>query len=179
MKTVEKVILSVASFIGSAVMKIVQSAKNAFKIVLETIIPFIIFVTIMYTLITRTGLGGWIANGLVSLGTSSIGLLVMGLIITFPLISPLIGPGAVIPQTIGVLIGGLIASGDIPLYMALPALFTIHQPCGADFVPVGLSLTEAEPETAEVGVPATLYSKFLIAPIEIILAIIVGRLVFR
>lgn len=179
MQKIEKVILSVASVMGTLVMKVVQAAKNAFKIVLETIIPFIIFVTIMYTLITSTGLGDWIAGALASLATSPVGLLVMGLIITFPLISPLIGPGAVIPQTIGVLIGGLIASGNIPLYMALPAVFTIHQPCGADFVPVGLSLTEAEPETAEVGVPATLYGKFIIAPIEILIAIIVGQIMFR
>ena len=179
MQNVEKVILSVASFMGNLVMKVVQAAKNAFRIVLDTIIPFIVFVTLMYTLITSTGLGDFIASGLSSLATSPVGLLVMGLIITFPLISPLIGPGAVIPQTIGVLIGGLISTGAVPLTMALPAIFTIHQPCGADFVPIGLSLTEAEPETVEVGVPATLYSKFIIAPIEIILAIIVGQLVFH
>lgn len=64
------------------------------------------------------------------------------------------------------------------LTMALPTVFTIHQPCGADFIPVGMSLCEAEPETVEVGVSAVLFSKFIVAPIEIIIAVIVGQLVF-
>ena len=177
-KTIEKGMTSVASVIGTAVMKIVQSARTSFKIVLETIIPFILFVTILFTLITKTGLGGLIAQGLSGLTSSPVGLIVMALVITFPVISPIIGPGAVIPQTIGALIGGLIATGNIPLSMALPAVFAIHQPCGADFIPVGLSLTDAEMETAEVGVPAVLFAKFIISPIEVTLAVIIGQLLF-
>ena len=177
-KKLEKIMISVASVIGSAVIKIVQSAKNSFKIVLETIIPFLIFVTLMFTLITKTGLGGLIANGLSGLANSAIGLIVMALVITIPIISPIIGPGAVIPQTIGALVGGLIAAGSVPLSMALPAVFAIHQPCGADFIPVGLSLTDAEFETAEVGVPAVLFAKFIISPIEVILAVIVAQILF-
>ena len=76
--------------------------QNAFKIVLETIIPFLIFVTIMFTLITKTGVGTYIAQGLT--GLASLQLIDIGLIITFPLISPIVGPGAVIQQIIGTLI---------------------------------------------------------------------------
>ena len=83
-----------------------------------------------------------------------------------------------ISSVIGTLVGGLIGAGSVPLSLALPAVFAIHQPCGSDFVPVGMSLTEAEPETIEIGVPAVLYSKFFIAPIEVGLAIIVGMLLF-
>lgn len=178
MNVFSNVMSTVASGIGRFVMVIVQAARNAFKVCLETIIPFIIFVSTVFTFITQTGVGGVIAGALSSIATSPIGLLVMGIIITFPLFSPIIGPGAVIPQVIGTLIGGLIGAGSVPLTMALPTVFAIHQPCGADFIPVGMSLTEAEPETMEVGVSAVLYSKFLVAPVEIILAIIVGQLVF-
>lgn len=178
MKGISDVMSKVASAIGKFVMVVVQAARNAFKVCLETIIPFIIFVSTVFTFITETGVGNVIANALSSIATSPIGLLLMGLIITFPLFSPIIGPGAVIPQVIGALIGGLIGEGTIPLTMALPAVFAIHQPCGADFIPVGMSLTEAEPETVEVGVSAVLYAKFLIAPVEIIIAIIIGQLVF-
>ena len=170
--------ITISSAIGKFVMIIFESAKRSFKIVLSTIIPFMILIATVSTLILTTGLGNIIANGLSGLASSSIGLLIMSLIITFPLISPIIGPGAVIASIIGTLIGGLIATGDIPLAMALPAVFAIHQPCGSDFIPVGMSLTEAEPETVEIAVPACLYSKFIIAPVEVGLAIVIGMFLF-
>lgn len=174
-----KFLVSTASVIGRVVVTVVQAAKDALDVVLQTIIPFLIFVTTIFTLITQTGFGNVIANGLSGLAKSPIGLLALGIIITFPILSPIVGPGAVIPQIIGTLIGGLIATGDIPLSMALPALYAIHQPSGADFIPVGMSLTEAEPETVEIGVPAVLFAKFIIAPVEIIAAIIIGQLLFK
>lgn len=179
MKVLESFMTTVASGIGLFVMTVVQSARNAFKVCLETIIPFLIFVATVFTFITQTGAGTIIANALSGMATSPIGLIIMGTLITFPLLSPIIGPGAVIPQIIGSLIGGLIATGDVPLAMALPTVFAIHQPCGADFIPVGMSLTEAQPETMEVGISAVLFSKFAIAPCEIILAVIVGQILFR
>ena len=178
MKTVSSFMTVVASAIGKFVMTVVQAARNSFKLCLEQIIPFIIFVSTVFTLITETGVGNIIADALSGLATNPVGLVVMGLIITFPLLSPIIGPGAVIPQVIGALIGGLIGTGDVPLAMALPTVVAIHQPSGADFIPVGMSLTEAEPETMELGVSAVLFSKFVIAPVEIILAIVIGQLVF-
>ena len=178
MNVISKMMTAVAEWVGRFVIVIVTAARNSFKLVLEQIVPFIIFVSVVFTFISNTGLGNLIAGSLSTLATSPIGLILMGLIITFPMISPIIGPGAVIPQVIGALIGGLISAGSIPLTMALPAVFAIHQPCGADFIPVGMSLTEAEPETMEIGVSAVLFSKFIIAPIEIILAILIGQLVF-
>ncbi len=178
MQSIGNFMTTIASAIGKFVMTVVQAARNSFKLCLEQIIPFIIFVSTVFTLITQTGVGNIIADALSGLATNPIGLIVMGLIITFPLLSPIIGPGAVIPQVIGALIGGLIGTGEVPLAMALPTVFAIHQPCGADFIPVGMSLTEAEPETMEIGVSAVLFSKFLIAPVEIILAVVIGQLLF-
>ena len=101
MKAVSNFMTMVASAIGKFVMTVVQAARNSFKLCLETIIPFLIFVSTVFTLITSTGVGNIIANALSGLATSPFGLVVMGLIITFPLLSPIIGPGAVIPQVIG------------------------------------------------------------------------------
>ena len=43
---------------------------------------------------------------------------------------------------------------------------------GGDFVPVGLSLGEAEPETIEYGVPAVLFSRIVTGPLSVIIAFI-------
>jgi len=92
------------------------------------------------------------------------------LIIGLPVLSPLLGPGAVIAQIIGTLLGTLFANKTLPLSAALPALFAINPQVGCDFIPVGLALGEAEPETVEVGVPAVLFSRMITGPIAVILA---------
>ena len=63
-----------------------------------------------------------------------------------------------------------IGLGHIPAQYSLPALFAIDSQVGCDFIPVGLALGEAEPETTEIGVPAVLLSRLITGPLAVILA---------
>jgi PTS system glucitol/sorbitol-specific IIB component len=170
MEGLNSVLEKVGRGVGGVVGRMYQAGRDAIDVVIRTILPFIAFVGLIVGIINATGIGELLANTLSPLASSLAGLLVLSVIIAIPVLSPLLGPGAVIAQIIGVLLGTQIADGNIPPQYALPALFAINPQVGCDFIPVGLSLGEAEPETVEVGVPAILFSRLITGPISVIIA---------
>jgi PTS system glucitol/sorbitol-specific IIC component len=156
--------------IGKVTGTFYQAGRDSVDMLIKNIIPFMAFVSMLIGIINYTGIGDAIATFLSPLAGSLWGLMIIALVCTLPFLSPVLGPGSVIAQIIGVLIGTEIAKGNIPPQFALPALFAINAQAGADFIPVGLSLGEAKPETVQYGVPAVLYSRLITGVLAVVIA---------
>ena len=156
--------------IGNVVGIFYSAGREAIESVIKNILPFMAFVSMLIGIILKSGIWDSIAKVIAPYSGSIGGLLVISVIAAIPILSPLLGPGAVIAQVVGVLIGVEIGKGNIPPQYALPALFAINPQVGCDFIPVGLSLGEAEPETVEIGVPAILFSRLITGPIAVLIA---------
>lgn len=166
------VITKIGVNVGKVISLFYQSGKEAIDVCITRIIPFMAFVSIFIAFIQKTSLGNIIANALSPLSGTLWGLLILAIICGLPFLSPILGPGAAVAQVVGILIGTNIAAGIISPAFAIPALFAINVQVGADFVPVGLSMQRAEPETIEIGTPAFLLSRQITGPLAVIIGYI-------
>jgi PTS system glucitol/sorbitol-specific IIB component len=170
MSGINGVLVKVGKSVGGVVGTLYQAGRDAIETVIKMILPFMAFIALLIGIINETGIGDALAHLIEPLASSLIGLIAISIFCAIPILSPVLGPGAVIAQVVGVLLGTRIGAGDIPPQYALPALFAINPQVGCDFIPVGLALGEAEEETVEVGVPAVLTSRMITGPISVIIA---------
>lgn len=163
-------VVKFGSAIGYLINTLLASGRQAIKLVINTIIPFMTYVSLLIGIVNYTGISQAIASVVAPMASNPLGLILLGVITGLPFLSPILGPGAAIAQVVGVLMGTQIAQGALPVQYALPTLFAINGQVGMDFIPVGLSLGEAQPETVSVGVPAVLFSRLITSPVAVIIA---------
>jgi PTS system glucitol/sorbitol-specific IIC component len=166
-----RIVTGIGRVMGRAVAIFFNAGRRTIDQVIRNVLPFMAFVTMLIGIILYTGIGDLLAQPMGPLANNIVGLLVLSAICGLPFLSPILGPGAVIAQVIGVaIIGPQIANGTIAPAMALPALFAYDTQVGCDFVPVGLALGEAKPKTIEIGVPAVLISRQIMGPVSVLIA---------
>ena len=167
---------SVLAKIGLGAGKVVatfnQAARDAVQTCINTLLPFMAFVSMLIGIINGTGFGTFFSTLLQPLLGNVFGLLILGVVCSIPGLSAILGPGAVISQILGSIMGAEIAAGRISPHLALVGLFALNCHAACDFIPVGLGLAEAETETVEVGVVSVMYSRFITSWIRVLLAIV-------
>lgn len=95
-----------------------QAGRDAVEILLKNIVPFMAFISVLIGIINYTGVGDMIANLLAPISDSILGMIIIAFICSLPFLSPILGPGAIIAQVVGVLKGTQIAAGSIPITYA-------------------------------------------------------------
>jgi PTS system glucitol/sorbitol-specific IIC component len=158
------------TIVGSIVNTLLAAGRKSIDLTIHTVLPFMAYVSLLLGFVTYTGIARDIGHVVSPIATNPIGLVAIGFLTALPFLSPILGPGAAIAQVIGVLMGTQIATRAIPVQYALPTLFAIDGQVGCDFVPVGLALGEAKPETVAVGVPAVLISRMITSPLAVLIA---------
>jgi glucitol/sorbitol PTS system EIIB component len=158
------------SAIGYIINTFLAAGRQSINLTLNTVLPFMAYVSILLGFVLYTGVAKAIGNLLAPLSSNPVGLVAIGIVVALPILSPILGPGAAVAQIVGVLMGTQIATGALPVQYALPTLFAIDGQVGCDFIPVGLGLGEAKAETVEVGTPAVLFSRLITSPLAVIIA---------
>lgn len=157
---------------GKVVATFNQAARDAVQTCITTLLPFMGFVSLLIGIINGTGFGNFFSTLLQPLLGNFVGLLILGIVCSIPGLSAILGPGAVISQILGGIMGAEIAAGRISPTLALVGLFALNCHAACDFIPVGLGLAEAETETVEVGVVSVMYSRFITSWIRVLIAFV-------
>ena len=178
-KTSLGILLEPALAAGRVVSIFRQAASEAVKTCLEMILPFMGFAALFVGICKGSGLTGFLAGLIGPAGGSLPGLMILGIICSLPGLSAVLSAGAAAAQIFSTVIGTLIASGSLTPAMALPALFAINCQCACDFIPVGLGMTEARPETTQVGIAAVTMSRFATGWIRILIAVVFSIGLYR
>lgn len=169
MNAITRIIERFGRAVGTVVGLLLAAGQDTVDMVITTLFPFIAFIAAIIGIILATGVGDIIAKAVVPLASTIWGMLLLSAIACIPILSPLLGPGAVVAQVVGTFVGVEIGKGNIPPSMAIPGIFAINAQVGCDFYPVAMAMQEASPEAVEIGTPAGLIARQVTGPLGVII----------
>ena len=120
----KSIITKVGLGVGKFVNTFYQAGRDAIQTCITTLLPFMAFVSLLVGIINGSGFGNAFAKLLTPLAGNVFGLVALGVICSIPGLSALLGPGAVIAQIVGTLIGTEIGKGTIAPQLALRESFS-------------------------------------------------------
>ena len=170
MDTFNNVLVTVGKAVGGVVGTLYQAGRDSIDTVIRNILPFMAFVAVLIGIITETGLGDALAHLIEPLASSLLGLMVISIFCAIPILSPVLGPGAVIAQVVGVLLGTRIGEGDIPPQYALPGPVRDRPPGRLRLHPGGSRARRGGGEDCRGGRPAVLVSRLFTGPASVVIA---------
>src|SRR3954453_9453251 len=95
-------LVRVGKAVGGVVGTLYQAGRDSIDTVIRNILPFMAFISVLVGIINATGLGDKLAHLIEPLASSLIGLMAISIFCAIPILSPVLGPGAVIAQVVGV-----------------------------------------------------------------------------
>jgi PTS system glucitol/sorbitol-specific IIB component len=101
-RRVHRTSFSIGRVMGRVVNIFFNAGRRTIDQVVRNVLPFMAFVTMLIGLILYTGIGDVLAQPMGPLANNIVGLLIISAICGLPFLSPILGPGAVIAQVIGV-----------------------------------------------------------------------------
>src|SRR5260370_39606974 len=104
MEVITKTLETIGRSGGNVVGTLYQAGRDTMEQVIRNILPFMAFISMVIGIILFTGIGNLIAHTISPLASNVIGLLVISIICAIPILSPLLGPGAVLAQIVGTLL---------------------------------------------------------------------------
>jgi len=137
---------------------------------IKILAPSLLLGSVIFILLSRTGLGDIIGNELAGLTGPVPALLIIFAVSLIPSLSSILGPGLLIAVAAGILTGEQIAGGAATPVLSLAALLALDAQIGGSFNPPSHVLGESEPETISAGVPAMVFTRLITVPIAVVLA---------
>ena len=91
--------------VGSVVGVLYQAGRDTIETVIRNILPFMAFIAVIVGIVNKTGIGDKLAHLITPLASSLPGLLGICIFCAIPVLSPILGPGAVILSEVQLRLG--------------------------------------------------------------------------
>ena len=147
-----------------------QAGRDTIEMVVGTILPFMAFTATLLGIISASGLGNVIAKTISPICSTVPGMVAIAFVCGIPILSSSSWTRSRYRTGSRNIAWIPVCTWKHSCTVCTSSLFAIDAQVGCDFIPVGLSLGEADSETIEYGVPAVLFERLVTGPLAVLIA---------